>query len=127
MRIALVLAALLLGGCAGAYHTSSDGRLQTRIDNSYKARDACLAKNAAADGTMSLDAASVAQAAALACSGETERLIEVSNRDGDPAPFTTASGCFREEGGRTGRRGFSRSFPRLSARRLTGTLPTRGK
>ena len=85
MRIALVLAALLLGGCAGAYHTSSDGRLQTRIDDSYKARDACLSKNAAADGTMSLDAASVAQAAALACSAETERLIEVSNRDGDPA------------------------------------------
>jgi hypothetical protein len=85
MRIALVLVVLLLGGCAGAYHTSSDGRLQARIDNSYKARDACLAKNAAADGTMSLDAASVAQAAALACSAETDRLIEVSNRDGDPS------------------------------------------
>ena len=85
MRIALVPVVLLLSGCAGAYHTSSDGRLQTRIDDSYKARDACLAKNAAADGTMSLDAASVAQAAALACTAETDRLIEVSNRDGDPA------------------------------------------
>lgn len=84
MRIVLVLAVLLLGGCAGAYHTSSDGRLQTRIDDSYKARDVCLAKNAAADGTMSLDAASVAQAAALACTPETDKLIEVSNRDGDP-------------------------------------------
>jgi hypothetical protein len=84
MRIAPVLAALLLGGCAGAYHTSSDGRLQTRIDDSYKARDACLARNAAADGTMSLDASSLAQAAALACTAETDRLIEVSNRDGDP-------------------------------------------
>lgn len=84
MRIALVLAVLLLGGCSGAYHTPSDGRLQTRINDSYKARDACLAKNAAADGTMSLDAASVAQAAALACSPETDRLIEVTNRDGDP-------------------------------------------
>ncbi|MBY0323625.1 MAG: hypothetical protein K2X72_33215 [Reyranella sp.] len=85
MRIAVVLVALLLGGCAGAYHTSSDGRLQTRIDDSYKARDACLAKNANADGTMSLDAGSVAQAAALACTAETDKLIEVSNRDGDPA------------------------------------------
>jgi hypothetical protein len=85
MRIALVLVVLLLGACSGAYHTSSDGRLQTRIDDSYKARDACLAKNAAADGTMSLDAGSVAQAAALACSAETDKLIEVSNRDGDPA------------------------------------------
>jgi hypothetical protein len=84
MRIAVVLVALLLSGCAGAYHTSSDGRLQTRIDDSYKARDACLAKNANADGTMSLDAGSVAQAAALACTAETDKLIEVSNRDGDP-------------------------------------------
>ena len=84
MRIALVLVALMLSGCTGAYHTSSDGRLQTRIDDSYKARDACLARNAAAEGTMSLDAGSLAQAAALACSAETDKLIEVSNRDGDP-------------------------------------------
>ena len=84
MRIALVPVVLLLSACAGAYHTPSDGRLQTRINDSYKARDACLAKNAAADGTMSLDAASVAQAAALACAPETDRLIEVTNRDGDP-------------------------------------------
>jgi hypothetical protein len=83
MRIALVLVVLLLGGCAGAYHTSSDGRLQTRIDDSYKARDACLAKNAAADGTMSLDAASVAQAVALACSPETDKLIAASDLSGD--------------------------------------------
>jgi hypothetical protein len=48
-------------------------------------RDAGLAKNAAADGTMSLDASSVAQAAALACTAETDKLIEVSNRDGDPS------------------------------------------
>jgi hypothetical protein len=85
MRIALVLVALVLSGCAGAYHTSSDGRLQTRIDDSYKARDACLARNATAEGTMSLDAGSLAQAAALACTAETDKLIEVSNRDGDPA------------------------------------------
>jgi hypothetical protein len=84
MRIALVSVVLLLGGCAGAYHTPSDGRLQTRINDSYKARDDCLAKSAAADGTMNLDAASVAQAAALACTPETDKLIEVINRDGDP-------------------------------------------
>jgi hypothetical protein len=83
MRIALVLGVLLLSGCAGAYHTSSDGRLQTRIDDSYKARDACLAKNAAADGTMSLDASSVAQAVALACSAETDKLIAASDTSGD--------------------------------------------
>ena len=84
MRIALVPVVLLLSGCAGAYHTPSDGRLQTRINDSYKARDDCLGKNAAADGTMSLDAAAVAQAAALACTPETDKLIELINRDGDP-------------------------------------------
>jgi hypothetical protein len=84
MRIAVFLLVLPLGACAGAYHTSSDGRLQTRIDDAYKARDACLAKNTSADGTLNLDAASVANAAALACNAETDRLIEVVNRDGDP-------------------------------------------
>jgi hypothetical protein len=85
VRIAIIPFVLLLGACAGAYHTPSDGRLQTRINDSYKARDACLEKNATAEGTMSLDAGTVAQAAALACTPETDRLIEVTNRDGDPA------------------------------------------
>ena len=84
MRTAAVFFALLLSGCAGAYHTSSDGRLDTRINNAYKARDACLAKNAAADVTTSADADTIARAVALACTSETEKLVEVSNRDGDP-------------------------------------------
>jgi len=84
MRTVAVFLALLLSGCAGAYHTSSDGRLETRINNAYKARDACLAKNAAADVTTSADAGTIARAVALACASETEKLVEVSNRDGDP-------------------------------------------
>lgn len=84
MRIALVPLFLLLSACSGAYHTASDGRLQTRINDAYKARDACLARNTAADGTMSADSATLAQAAALACTAETDKLIEISNRDGDP-------------------------------------------
>lgn len=84
MRIAIVVLVLALSGCSGAYHTPSDGRLTTRIDDAYKARDACLARSAGAEGTMNLDAGSVAQAAALACSSETDKLIEVLNRDGDP-------------------------------------------
>jgi hypothetical protein len=84
MRTAAVFLALLLSGCAGAYHTSSDGRLETRINNAYKARDACLAKNAAADVTTSADADTIARAVALACASETDKLVEVSNRDGDP-------------------------------------------
>ena len=67
MRIAIVLLVLPLGACAGAYHTSSDGRLQARINDAYKARDASLARTAA-----------------MACTAETDKLIEVSNLDGDP-------------------------------------------
>ena len=84
MRIALVPLVFALSACAGAYNTSSDGRLQTKINNSYAARDACLARNVGAEGTMNADAATLAHAAALACAGETERLIEITNRDGDP-------------------------------------------
>ena len=88
MRIALVPLIFSLSACAGAYHTPSDGRLQTKINNSYAARDACLSRNVAAEGTMSADAATLARAAALACASETEKLIEVTNKDGDPRVAT---------------------------------------
>jgi hypothetical protein len=84
MRIALVPLIFALSACAGAYHTPSDGRLQTKINNSYKERDTCLARNIAAEGTMNEDAGTLARAAALACAGETEKLIEITNRDSDP-------------------------------------------
>ena len=84
MRIAVVLLALPLGACVGAYPTPSDGRLKTRIDTAYKARDTCLATNAAGETAASLDSAAAARAVALACIPETESLVEVSNRDGDP-------------------------------------------
>jgi hypothetical protein len=87
MRIASIAApalALALTACAGAYHTPSDGRLTTRINNAYAARDACLAKNASGDLGLSLDTAQAAHAVSLACVPETEKLVEVSNRDGDP-------------------------------------------
>src|SRR5205814_8039276 len=47
MRIAVVLLVLPLSACAGAYATPSDGRLKTRIDTAFAARDACLARNVA--------------------------------------------------------------------------------
>jgi hypothetical protein len=50
----------------------------------YKARDAYLAKSASAEGTMNVDPASLANAAALACTAEIDKLIEVMNCDGDP-------------------------------------------
>lgn len=85
MRPALVLLVLLLGGCGEeTYLSPIDGRLSTRIDRSYAARDACLAKNAAADDIGNADPAAIARTVALACTPETDKLIEVSNRDGDP-------------------------------------------
>ena len=85
MRTALVFLALLLGACAeGTYPSPTDGRLTTRIDRSFAARDACLARNAAADDISNSDPATLARAVALAFTSETEALVAVSNRDGDP-------------------------------------------
>jgi len=82
MRIAVVFLALPLAACAGAYHTPSDGRLNSKINTAYAERDACLAKNAATDNLA--DAAAAARTAATACTEETEKLVGVVNRDGDP-------------------------------------------
>jgi hypothetical protein len=80
MRSALVLLVLLLTACSNT--TTGDGRRTASIDKSYKVRDACLARNAAADISNS-DPATIASAVALACSPETEGLVAVANRDGD--------------------------------------------
>ena len=85
MRTALVILVLLLGACAeGTYSSPVDGRLMTRVDRSYAARDACLSRNAGADDISNSDPATLARAIALACTPETQKLVEVSNRDGDP-------------------------------------------
>ena len=83
MRTAPLLFVLLLGGCAGAYHTPSDGRLTSKINAAYKERDACLARSVEADG-QAVDPQAAARTAAAACMAETDRLIELINRDGDP-------------------------------------------
>ena len=82
MRIVLVFLMFLLSACE-AYPTPSDGRLTTRIDTAYAARDACLARGAGANDISNSDAATMAQALALACAAETEKLVQVTNRDGD--------------------------------------------
>lgn len=56
---------------------------QVLIQKSYAAREACLLKNAAAENTSMVDAATLAHSVALACSAETEALITASNFDGD--------------------------------------------
>ena len=80
MRPALVLLVLLLSACG---NTTGDGRRTANIDKFYKARDACLARNAAADDISNSDPATLARAVALACSPETEQLVMAANRDGD--------------------------------------------
>jgi hypothetical protein len=80
MRPALVLLVLLLSACG---NTTGDGRRTATIDKSYKARDACLARNAAADDISNSDPDSFAHAIALACLPETEQLVSAANRDGD--------------------------------------------
>jgi hypothetical protein len=80
MRPALVFLVLLLSACG---NTTGDGRRTANIDKFYKARDACLARNAAADDISNSDPATLARAVALACSPETEQLVVAANRDGD--------------------------------------------
>src|SRR3984893_3090064 len=80
MRPALVLLVLLLSACG---NTTGDGRRTATIDKSYKARDACLARNASADDVSNSDPDSLAHAIALACLPETEQLVSAANRDGD--------------------------------------------
>src|SRR5260370_24302483 len=80
MRAAFALIVLLLSACGA---TTGDGRRTANIDKSYKARDACLARNAAADDISNTDPDTVARAIALACSPEIEQLVTATNRDGD--------------------------------------------
>ncbi len=83
MRAALVFLVLLLSACEGSFVTVGDLGRKAKIDKSYEARDACLAKNANADVTGDADATTLAHAVALACTPETEKLVEASNLDGD--------------------------------------------
>jgi len=83
MRIILVFAVLILGACEGSFFQVGDLGRKFKIDKTYVARDSCLARNAAADGAMNEDAATLAHAIAIACAPETEKLIEASAVDGD--------------------------------------------
>ena len=83
MRIVLVLGVLLLAACEGSFVRSGDLGRKVNIDRSYEARDACLSRNAAADGTSTTDPATLARAVALACSAETDKLITASDLTGD--------------------------------------------
>jgi tRNA C32,U32 (ribose-2'-O)-methylase TrmJ len=83
MRILLLLTVLLLAACEGSFVRPGDVGRTARIEKTYGARDACLARSAGADGVSSTDAAMLAHAAAMACASETEKLVEALNPDGD--------------------------------------------
>jgi hypothetical protein len=83
MRYVLVLVVLLLAACEGSFVRSGDLGRKVSIEKSYEARDACLSRNAAADGTSAADPETLAHAAAMACAAETDKLIAASDLSGD--------------------------------------------
>jgi len=83
MRRAFVLLVLLVTACEGSFVRPEDLGLKVRIEKSYQARDACLKRQASAETTALTEPQTLAQAAAVACQGETDRLIAAANTDGD--------------------------------------------
>jgi hypothetical protein len=82
MRFAVVLFVLLLGACEGSFIAVGDRWHTPRISEAYAARDACLARRASAESP-SLDATAAAREVARGCASETEKLVGLTNRDGD--------------------------------------------
>ena len=83
MRYVLIFVALLPAACEGSFVRPGDLGRKVNIDRSYEARDVCLARNAAADGTSTTDPATLAHAVAMACSDATDKLIAASDLSGD--------------------------------------------
>src|SRR5262249_28482386 len=82
-RWALLSLALVLGACEGSFFSVGDRWHTPRISEAYAARDACLAKKAASEAPGAIDLSNAANAVAQACSTQTEKLVQISNRDGD--------------------------------------------
>jgi hypothetical protein len=83
MRFAVVPLVLLLGACEGSFISVGDRWHTPRIEEAYTARDACLARNAVTENQTTADPTAAARVVAQACAGEIEKLVEISNRDGD--------------------------------------------
>ncbi|CAN5923574.1 hypothetical protein BH11PSE3_BH11PSE3_25470 [soil metagenome] len=92
MRIVLLFLILSLTACEGFFQVS-DLSKKAKVDTSYQARESCLKKNAAADGTGSADSTTLAHAVAISCAPQTQALVEASNRDGD----TRVSDAIRQD------------------------------
>ena len=82
MRLAVIALLLLLGACEGSFFAVSDRWRSPRISEAYAARDACLSRSAASE-SVTISAATAAHDVAQACASETEKLVAISNRDGD--------------------------------------------
>jgi hypothetical protein len=85
--VILTLGIMALGACSRDYvfegNEYSNPIRNARIKELYQARDACLARNAAAEST-GTDVASIARAVSLSCMPEIDKLIAASNLDKDP-------------------------------------------
>lgn len=85
MSIPIILSiALLLTACesysAGFVNAGgSSFEAMRSINKAYASRDACLARNARAQDLDQADTTFAAHAVALACTSETDKLIEMSN------------------------------------------------
>ncbi|WP_422002907.1 hypothetical protein [Reyranella sp.] len=75
------MALLFLGACEGGFVRPTDLGRKVKIEKSYEAREECLERNAATDSAA--DPATAAQAAAMACKPETDKLIQAVDFDGD--------------------------------------------
>jgi hypothetical protein len=82
-RWVLLSLPLAVGACEGSFFSVGDRWHAPRIDDAYVARDTCLARTAAAEAPGAIDASAAARAVAQACQPETEKLVQISNRDGD--------------------------------------------
>ena len=84
MRVFLALWTIfVLTACEGSFVRPSSLARKVEIDRSYEARDNCLSRHAAADGTSTTDPITLAQAITVACQPETDKLISASDQTGD--------------------------------------------
>jgi hypothetical protein len=74
---------LLLSACEGSFISVGDRWHTPRIKEAYEARDACFARVATIECAQFDDATAAARAVAQDCSAATEKLVAISNRDGD--------------------------------------------
>lgn len=81
-RAALALVTLSLGACQAGHHFAESRGW--KIEDQAEARNACLARGAEAFATDNSDASSSAQAVALACKPQTDKLIVLMNQSWDP-------------------------------------------